>query len=88
MIILFVGELYSLVDIEMFDNSVQTPATSPCSVDNGGCEQLCFSYPGGTEPVCHCSYGSLASDGKGCECMYAICMLLIFICDGLLMSKN
>lgn len=38
--------------------------SSPCSENNGGCEQLCFSFPNKTEPKCQCATGVLDKNGK------------------------
>lgn len=51
--------------------------TSPCSIDNGGCEQLCFAYPNDTTAVCACATGNLATDNKTCEGI--LCEHIIFI---------
>ncbi|KAL3854471.1 hypothetical protein ACJMK2_013739, partial [Sinanodonta woodiana] len=45
---------------------VDNSSISPCSVNNGDCEQLCFSLPNKTEPRCACSIGNLDKDGKHC----------------------
>lgn len=54
--------------------------TSPCSIDNGGCEQLCFAYPNDTTAVCACATGNLATDNKTCEGI--LCEHIIFIVGG------
>ncbi|OQV21780.1 Prolow-density lipoprotein receptor-related protein 1 [Hypsibius exemplaris] len=37
-----------------------------CSVDNGGCEELCF-FTGNSNRTCACAHGILAKDGKTCD---------------------
>ncbi|XP_074039673.1 LDL receptor protein 1 [Leptinotarsa decemlineata] len=54
----------SLKDIEVFSKRKQN-GTNPCADNNGGCQQLCLFN--GTHPVCVCSHGKIASDGKTCE---------------------
>ncbi|XP_067949896.1 low-density lipoprotein receptor-related protein 2-like [Watersipora subatra] len=61
------GRLRGLVDIAMFDASLQVEAASPCSDMNGGCEQLCFAQPGMLTARCGCSSGTLAGDQATCE---------------------
>uniref|UniRef100_T1GX99 LRP2 EGF-like domain-containing protein n=1 Tax=Megaselia scalaris TaxID=36166 RepID=T1GX99_MEGSC len=67
--------LQKLRDIAIFDISNQ-PAdeNNPCArLGNGGCDQLCFSFP--TEASsqrssnfkCECATGKLSQDGKKCE---------------------
>ncbi|XP_046609747.1 low-density lipoprotein receptor-related protein 2 isoform X1 [Neodiprion virginianus] len=63
--------LPKLRDIVIFDQSSQPPDnTNPCvQTPNGGCEQLCFSFPI-AEPKpykCDCAIGKLAPDGKKCQ---------------------
>ena len=48
-------------------NSVVFAVSSPCSENNGGCEQLCFSFPNRTEPKCQCATGVLDKNGKSCN---------------------
>ena len=57
--------------------------SSPCSENNGGCEQLCFSFPNRTEPKCQCATGVLDKNGKSCNGIlfilsHSIIVLLIF----------
>lgn len=54
----------SLLDLQIYSRRKQN-GTNACSVTNGGCEQLCLFN--GTHPVCSCSYGMVASDGKSCQ---------------------
>ncbi|XP_013407657.1 low-density lipoprotein receptor-related protein 2-like [Lingula anatina] len=56
-----------LRDIVIYDASVQPQVTSPCSTNNGGCEQLCFALPSATVPTCRCAVGVLNTDGKSCK---------------------
>ncbi|XP_076088432.1 low-density lipoprotein receptor-related protein 2-like [Mytilus galloprovincialis] len=65
--IIIKNNLEHLRDIVIFDEELQPNASSPCAVDNGGCEQLCFAYPNHTTSVCSCSTGNLASDNSSCE---------------------
>jgi low density lipoprotein-related protein 2 len=67
--------LQKLRDIVIYDITNQpSDDNNPCvRLGNGGCEQLCFSFPENT-PVagrmnfrCDCSIGRLATDGKKCE---------------------
>ncbi|KAF7273554.1 hypothetical protein GWI33_013751, partial [Rhynchophorus ferrugineus] len=53
----------SLTDIQIYSTKRQA-GTNPCGKDNGGCEQMCFYN--GTHPVCSCSHGMVARDGKSC----------------------
>ncbi|XP_067123645.1 low-density lipoprotein receptor-related protein 1 isoform X3 [Centruroides vittatus] len=53
-------------EIKLFDRSSQT-GNNDCSNNNGGCEELCLSIPGG-KSVCACSDGNVSSgDGFSCE---------------------
>ncbi|XP_041374759.1 low-density lipoprotein receptor-related protein 2-like [Gigantopelta aegis] len=61
------SNLDNLQDVAVFDKTVQPQSSSPCSVDNGGCQQLCFALPDSETPVCACSAGDLAKDGKTCH---------------------
>lgn len=67
--------LDNLRDVAIFDISNQPVGDTPCakSPDNGGCEQLCFSYPSDLSTpqapfgfTCKCSTGSLQDDGRTC----------------------
>ncbi|KAK4308448.1 hypothetical protein Pmani_019855 [Petrolisthes manimaculis] len=63
----------NLRDIAIFDISNQpSKADTPCTrLGNGGCAQLCFSFPVDqpTSPGfrCHCTTGVLAEDKHSCE---------------------
>lgn len=57
----------SLKDIQIFSKRKQY-GTNPCGINNGGCEQLCLFNS--THPVCVCSHGRIAFDGKTCERRY------------------
>ncbi|KAK3083345.1 hypothetical protein FSP39_020255 [Pinctada imbricata] len=61
------NNLENLRDIAIFDKAVQPKVKNPCSENNGGCEQLCFSFPNNTQPKCQCARGQLAADKKSCE---------------------
>ncbi|CAH2009921.1 unnamed protein product [Acanthoscelides obtectus] len=54
----------SLKDIHVFSKRRQS-GTNACAKNNVNCEQLCLFN--GTHPVCICSHGRLASNGKTCE---------------------
>lgn len=38
---------------------------NPCSINNGGCQEICFFD--GLQTICHCFHGKLAKDGKSCN---------------------
>ncbi|XP_017778488.1 PREDICTED: low-density lipoprotein receptor-related protein 2 isoform X2 [Nicrophorus vespilloides] len=67
--------LPKLRDIAIFDISNQPQEdTNPCvRLGNGGCEQLCFSFPQDVTSLnrvnykCDCATGKLAADGRKCE---------------------
>lgn len=63
--------LQKLRDIAIFDVTNQPPDdTNPClRLGNGGCEQLCFSFPQDSKVSykCDCATGQLASNGRKCE---------------------
>lgn len=61
--------LPKLRDIAIFDRSTQPmDPENPCvKISNGGCEQLCFAYPGETDPRCECAIGKLSADRRKCE---------------------
>lgn len=66
--------LQKLRDIAIFDVTNQpTDESNPCKFRNGGCEQLCFSFPqdlasiARTNLKCDCSTGRLSPDGRKCE---------------------
>ena len=67
--------LQKLRDIVIFDvNNQPKDDTNPClMLGNGGCEQLCFSFPpeaSARKPFkCDCASGQLSSDGRKCEFM-------------------
>lgn len=62
----------------------QIPDTNPCSVNNGGCDQLCFVLPNATEPTCACATGSLQTDERTCGGLYSIsCGLKAGVVKGL-----
>lgn len=72
------ANLEKLRDIAIYDINNQPPDDSnPCMrLGNGGCDQLCFSFPpdasigvGLQRPSfrCDCSNGALASDNRKCE---------------------
>lgn len=56
--------LQKLRDITIYDVTNQPPDRNPCrKLGNGGCEQLCFSYPqemSGSMFKCDCATGSIA----------------------------
>ncbi|XP_039297964.1 low-density lipoprotein receptor-related protein 1 [Nilaparvata lugens] len=54
----------SLKDLAVYSKK-HRQGTNPCAVDNGGCEELCLFN--GTYPVCMCSHGLVAEDGKTCK---------------------
>ncbi|RZF40959.1 hypothetical protein LSTR_LSTR013214 [Laodelphax striatellus] len=54
----------SLKDLVVYSKK-HRQGTNPCAVDNGGCEELCLFN--GTYPVCMCSHGLVAEDGKTCK---------------------
>ena len=66
--------LQKLRDIAIFDLTNQpSDETNPCKFRNGGCEQLCFSFPqdststSRTNMKCNCATGKLAPDGRKCD---------------------
>lgn len=67
--------LQKLRDIAIFDISNQPQEeTNPClKLGNGGCDQLCFSFPQDSTNgnrlsyKCDCATGQLSSDGRKCE---------------------
>lgn len=68
--------LQKLRDIAIFDITNQpSDDTNPCyKLGNGGCDQLCFSFPPDVSTLnnpmnykCDCATGRLAADGKRCE---------------------
>lgn len=73
------SNLEKLRDIAIYDINNQPPDDSnPClRLGNGGCDQLCFSFPpadamiGGSSPRasfrCDCSSGVLAADNRKCD---------------------
>ncbi|XP_063861273.1 low-density lipoprotein receptor-related protein 2-like isoform X3 [Scylla paramamosain] len=69
----FKTNLGSLRDIAIFDDSNQpTKAETPCTTrGNGGCAQLCFSFPDEATQSermrCACASGVLAADKQSCE---------------------
>lgn len=55
----------SLKDLKLFSRSIQK-GTNNCSVNNGGCEQLCLFN--GTHPICACSHSMVSPvDGRTCQ---------------------
>ncbi|XP_022104410.1 low-density lipoprotein receptor-related protein 2-like isoform X2 [Acanthaster planci] len=68
--VVFRRDLESLRDIAIFDASNQPSVadSSACSVNNGGCEHLCFAMPEGVavSRICQCSVGYLADNGQDC----------------------
>lgn len=52
-----------LSDLTVFSEKIQS-GENPCKQSNGGCAELCFFN--GTHPVCACSHGEVANDGKSC----------------------
>ncbi|XP_015126789.1 low-density lipoprotein receptor-related protein 2 [Diachasma alloeum] len=56
-----------LYGVKVFSREIQKPSDHPCSVNNGGCEKLCFGIPQNTTSryiglpqltrVCGCPYG-------------------------------
>lgn len=69
------SNLDKLRDISIFDITNQpSDETNPCrKFGNGGCEQLCFSFPQdiaqGQRPSfkCDCATGNISSNGRTCE---------------------
>ena len=67
--------LQKLRDIVIYDQTNQPlDDSNPCfKLGNGGCDQLCFSFPpdstssGRLNFKCDCSTGKLSSDGRRCE---------------------
>lgn len=54
----------SLKDLKIISPKIQ-PGSNVCSINNGGCEQLCLFN--GTNAICACSHGRVsATDGKTC----------------------
>lgn len=66
--------LQKLRDITIYDVTNQPPdENNPClRLGNGGCDQLCFSFPPDSATSrlnfrCDCATGKLAADGRKCE---------------------
>lgn len=60
------SNLVNVDRIAIFDAAIQPEVHNPCSENNGGCEQLCFSLPNNSTAVCKCSLGKLGPDGRTC----------------------
>lgn len=55
-----------ILDIAVFDKSIQLTEKSPCMVNNGGCEHICTVDTG--KKKCRCGFGyTLKSDGLNCS---------------------
>jgi len=61
--VLLSGAGDSLKDLQIFTKARQQ-GTNPCSVNNGGCSELCLFN--GTHPVCACAHGRVTASGA-CE---------------------
>lgn len=67
--------LQKLRDIAIYDiNNQPADDNNPCQrLGNGGCDQLCFSFPPDSNPTtrlnyqCECATGVLSADGRKCE---------------------
>ncbi|XP_052813493.1 low-density lipoprotein receptor-related protein 2-like [Mya arenaria] len=59
----------TLGSIKVFHRSKQPKGSSPCLLNNGGCEHLCFAMPDAVAATCTCSYGKLRADNKSCEAL-------------------
>lgn len=57
-------ESTSIKDLKFFSLKKQN-GTNLCAENNGGCQELCLFN--GTHPICACSHGKVAADGKSCE---------------------
>lgn len=51
-------------DIIVFNSDTQI-GINPCSVKNGGCEELCLYN--GTRANCKCYHAQVDTDGKSCK---------------------
>ncbi|XP_052813290.1 low-density lipoprotein receptor-related protein 2-like isoform X2 [Mya arenaria] len=63
------NEVGTLGSIKVFHQSKQPNGSSPCLINNGGCEHLCFAMPDAVAATCACSYGKLRADNKSCEAL-------------------
>lgn len=64
-VVLLKNEGSSLTDLKIFSRRTQR-GTNLCTINNGGCEELCLFN--GTHPVCACAHGIVSEkDGKSCE---------------------
>ncbi|XP_053385857.1 low-density lipoprotein receptor-related protein 2-like [Mercenaria mercenaria] len=60
------GGLHHVMGLAIFDKRMQPNVTNPCSLNNGGCDQLCFALPNSNDVTCKCSKGQLKNDNRTC----------------------
>lgn len=70
-----IGRLMGIVAIQ---NTTQDCWSSPCSVLNGGCEDVCSVVSGKVK--CECTSGTLSSDGRSCIQTNRMCEVGQFKC--------
>ncbi|XP_037511191.1 low-density lipoprotein receptor-related protein 1 [Rhipicephalus sanguineus] len=56
----------SIKDLQVFHTRPKQKTNNPCSVGNGGCQELCL-YKGDNGHACACSHGRVAPDGRTCQ---------------------
>ncbi|KAH9370046.1 hypothetical protein HPB48_001923 [Haemaphysalis longicornis] len=56
----------SIKDLQVFHMRPKQETDNPCSVGNGGCQELCL-YKGDHGHTCACSHGRVAPDGRTCQ---------------------
>nr|XP_061809166.1 low-density lipoprotein receptor-related protein 6-like isoform X5 [Nerophis lumbriciformis] len=62
------SDIFSPMDIHVFSAKRQTPVSTPCSLDNGGCSHLCLLSPDEPFYRCACPTGvQLLRDDKTCR---------------------
>lgn len=56
----------SIKDLQVFHRRPKRETNNPCSLGNGGCQELCL-YKGDSGHTCACSHGRVAPDGRTCQ---------------------
>ncbi|KAK3087148.1 hypothetical protein FSP39_002313, partial [Pinctada imbricata] len=60
------SRMSSVTQMAMYDTNLYRGRKGRCTVDNGGCEQICL--PGNPSPTCKCELGfTLQPDNKSCS---------------------